>query len=78
MQLTGREREVVIAFCQKMARECRDRASRISFPDLRESAEQTARMWDEIAASVLVPAHHDSLNPRPRNKPDPDDKSAGG
>ena len=53
MELTREERELVLAICQNKARECRDRASRISFPDLREYAEQTARMWEEIAASVV-------------------------
>jgi hypothetical protein len=53
VELTAEEREVVLAICQKKARECRDRASRIRFPDLREHAEQTARMWEEIAASFV-------------------------
>ena len=52
MELTEKERELVLA-CQKKARECRDRASRISFPDLREYAEQTASMWEEMAASLV-------------------------
>jgi hypothetical protein len=60
MELTEREREVVLAFCQKKAQECRDRASRIS-PDLREYAEQTARMWEEIAASVVGTGTLDEL-----------------
>ena len=53
MELTSNERELVLAICQKKARECRDRASRISFPDLREYAEQTASMWEEMAASLV-------------------------
>ena len=53
MELTGEERELVLAICQKKARECRDRASQIRFPDLREYAEQTARMWEEMAASLV-------------------------
>jgi hypothetical protein len=61
MELTGKEREVVLAICQKKARECRDRASRISFPDLRDAAEQTARMWEELAASVVGTGTLDQL-----------------
>ena len=51
--LNEKERQVVLAICRKKAQECRERASRISFPDLREHAEQTARMWEEIAASFV-------------------------
>jgi predicted Rossmann-fold nucleotide-binding protein len=40
----------VLAICRKKAQECRERASRISFPDLREHAEQTAKMCEELAA----------------------------
>jgi hypothetical protein len=61
MDLTGREREVMIALCKKKAQECRDRASRIGFPDLRESAQQTARMWEEMAASVIGTGTLDEL-----------------
>ena len=53
MQLTGREREEVIAICKKKAQECSDRAGKIQFPDQQEYLRQTAKMWDEIAASVL-------------------------
>ena len=49
--LNEKERQVVLAICRKKAQECRERASRISFPDLREHAEQTAKMWEELAAS---------------------------
>ena len=51
--LNEKERQVVLAICRKKAQECRDRASRISFPDLREYAEQTARMWEEMAAALV-------------------------
>lgn len=61
MGLTRREREEVLAICQKKAQECRERASRINLPDLRESAEQTARMWEEIAASVVETGTLDEL-----------------
>jgi hypothetical protein len=53
VELTGREREAVLAICRAKAHESRDRASRISVPDLKEHAEQTARMWEGIAASVI-------------------------
>ena len=61
MDLTGREREVVIAFCKKRAQECRERASLIRFPDLQLHAQQTAAMWDEMAASVVGTGTLDAL-----------------
>src|ERR1700712_1213510 len=61
MDLTAREREVVIAFCKKRAQENRERASRIRFPDLQQHAQQTATMWDEMAASVIGTGTLDAL-----------------
>ena len=61
--LNEKERQVVLAICRKKAQECRERASRISFPDLREHAEQTARMWEEIAASVVGTSPLEQLFP---------------
>jgi hypothetical protein len=61
MDLTAREREVVIAFCKTRAQECRERASRIRFPDLQQHAQQTASMWDEMAASVIGTGTLDAL-----------------
>ena len=63
MELTAKERNTVLAVCQKKAQECRERASRISFPDLREHAEQTARMWEELAASVVGTSPLEQLFP---------------
>ena len=61
--LNEKERQVVLAICRKKAQECRERASRISFPDLREHAEQTARMWEELAASVVGTSTLEQLFP---------------
>jgi hypothetical protein len=63
MELSAKERNTVLASCQKKAQECRERASRISFPDLREHAEQTARMWEELAASVVGTSTLEQLFP---------------
>ena len=62
--LNEKERQVVVlAICRKKAQECRERAGRISFPDLREHAEQTARMWEELAASVVGTSTLEQLFP---------------
>ena len=65
MDLTAREREEVIAICKKKAQECRDRASKIQFPDQQEYVRQTAKMWDEMAASVLGGGTLDEILPSP-------------
>lgn len=63
MEFTAKERNTVLAICQKKAQECRERASRIGFADLREAAEQTARMWEELAASVVGSSTLEQLFP---------------
>jgi hypothetical protein len=68
--LNEKERQVVLAVCRKKAQECRDRASRISFPDLREHAEQTAKMWEELAASFAGASAIEELFPSLRESKD--------
>ena len=55
MQLTQKERDETLANCRKKARQCRESAVRLRLADQREAMEQTAKMWDDLAASLCGP-----------------------
>jgi hypothetical protein len=55
MQLTQKERDETLASCRKNARQCRETAGRLRLADQREAMEQTAKMWDDLAATLCDP-----------------------
>jgi hypothetical protein len=52
MELTSNEREETLAICRAKAEHCRALAQRISHADQRRHMEETAKMWDALAASI--------------------------
>ena|SRR5215213_2543426 len=58
MQLTQKERDETLASCRKKAQQCRETAGRFRLADQRKAMEQTAKMWDDLAATLCgaVPA----------------------
>jgi hypothetical protein len=55
MQLTQKERDETLASCRKKARQCRETAGRLRLADQREAMAQTAKMWDDLAATLGGP-----------------------
>jgi hypothetical protein len=72
MHLTQRERDETNAVCREKALQCRELAARISLADQRVSMEQTAKMWDDLAAALCGPAAlHEVLEKSLRAVADP-------
>ena len=49
MEMTRSERAEIVAGCREKARQCRESAGRMTFPDLQKEMEETAQMWDRLA-----------------------------
>lgn len=52
MEIMRPERADIIAGCREKARQCRDTASRMKFPDQKKDMEETAQMWDRLAQTA--------------------------
>jgi hypothetical protein len=70
MEMTRPERAEVVAGCREKARQCRESALRMKFPNQQKEMEETAQMWDRLAETAGGGPLEDMLVAASEGKPE--------